>query len=161
MILAIASDLHDSLENLKKFIKYLKKEDISSLLFCGDLCRTETLEYLANNFPKKIHLIQGNADLFDSDEPSRFNNISYHGRFADLEIAKLKIAMIHEPFFVKKVNEGSDFIFYGHTHLPKLEKRGLSYFANPGTLRGELVQASFALLNTENKLLELKLLRDC
>lgn len=161
MTLAIASDLHDSLENLKKFIKYLKKEDISSLLFCGDLCRAETLEYLASNFPKKIHLIQGNADLFDSDEPRRFKNINYHGRFANLEIAKLKIAIIHEPFFIKEINKDSDFIFYGHTHLPKLEKKSLSYFANPGMLGGELVQASFAILNTKNKLLELKLLRDC
>ena len=51
-----------------------------------------------------------------------------------------------------------DFVFYGHNHKPWIEEIGETFLANPGTLAGLFNKATFAILDTENKKLELKIL---
>jgi len=54
--------------------------------------------------------------------------------------------------------ENFDFYFFGHTHYPFLKKEKNCFLANPGNLAGLYFKASFALLDTETKKLELKIL---
>ena len=51
-----------------------------------------------------------------------------------------------------------DYVFYGHNHTPWEEKIGNTVVANPGTLAGMFQKATFAVLDTKNKKLELKIL---
>jgi len=159
MLIAIISDNHDNLENLKKFINWSLENKIEKIICLGDVCKIETIKYLALSFPGEIFLVRGNACLYETGELKKYQNIKYYGEIGQEIIGDLKIAFVHEPEKMKKLTEYNlDFVFYGHSHKPWLEKNGETLVANPGTLGGVYYQATFTVLNTETKKLELKLL---
>ncbi len=51
-----------------------------------------------------------------------------------------------------------DIIFYGHTHKPWIEEQNQIKIVNPGTLGGVFQKATFALYDTGDRKLELKIL---
>ena len=161
MLIAIASDLHDNLANWQIFNDYLKKQGITTLLFCGDLCTSESLQHIRENFEGEIFFIAGNAELYDFSEAENLENAKFFGSYGQIEIDKIKIGLIHEPSHKSKLIRDFgpfDFIFYGHTHKPWLKQEGTTLVANPGTLGGVYYRASFAILDTKTKKIELKIL---
>jgi len=161
MLIAIAADLHDNLANWKIFNHYAKKQDIKNLLFCGDLGNQESLKAISNDFNGKIYLISGNADLYQVETIKLFSNINFLGRWSSIIIDNIKMALIHEPENRKKLEKEIDikqieYIFYGHTHKPWLDKEKNLLLINPGTLGGVFYPASFAILDTKSKKVELK-----
>ncbi len=164
MFIAIISDIHDNVANLENFLNWARQKKVESLICCGDIANLETASYLAQNFSGEIFVVQGNAELYKEAELNQFKNINYYGEIGINEIAGLNIGFCHEPEKIKKIQElapfNLDFIFYGHTHKPWLEKKDKTIIANPGTLGGVFNPASFATLDTDKKNLELKLLAD-
>ncbi len=163
MLIAIAADLHDNLANWRTFSDYLQKQGITTLLFCGDLANSDTLNTIADTFPGKIFIIAGNQELYDEIEMKNWKNINFLGRYGAIEIAGLKIGLIHEPYYqnrLRQENPDLDYIFYGHTHKPWLEQDGHLIIANPGTLGGVFYKACFAVLDTDTKKIELKILEN-
>jgi uncharacterized protein len=161
MLIAIASDLHDNLANWKKFNQYAKKQAIESLLFCGDLCNEDSLREMSQSFSGEIYLIAGNQELYDTKQVEKYPNIHFIGRYGIATIDKIKFGLAHEPEYrdrLKKEMPDLNYLFYGHTHKPWIEQAANLIIANPGTLGGVFYDASFALLNTTNNNLELKLL---
>jgi putative phosphoesterase len=161
MLIAIAADLHDNLANWKKFNQYAKKQAIESLLFCGDLCNEDSLIEMSQSFNGKIYLIAGNQELYDTKQAEKHPNIHFIGRYGHIVIDQLKIGLAHEPEYrdkLKKELPNLNYLFYGHTHKPWIEQESNLIIANPGTLGGVFYEATFALLNTTNNNLELKLL---
>ena len=161
MLIAIASDLHDNLANWQIFNNYLNEQGITTLLFCGDLCNSETLQHIRQEFSGKIYFIAGNQELYDLQKVKNLKNSEFLGRYGIIEIENIKIGLIHEPYYKEnllKESDRLDYIFYGHTHKPWIADDNSLIIANPGTLGGLLYRASFALLNTKNKKLELKIL---
>lgn len=166
MLIAIISDSHDNLENLKKFIGWALENKVEKIICLGDVSRIETIKYLALSFPGEIFLVRGNACLYEDKDLKKFENISYRGEVGEEIVGDLKITFVHEPEKIKRFNLlnfrqeklAPNFIFYGHSHKPWLEKDGETFIANPGTLGGIYYGATFSLLNTETKKLELKLL---
>jgi putative phosphoesterase len=156
MKIAIISDTHDNLENLKKFCEFAKKEKINTLIHCGDVCDKETLREIEKNF-KEIYLCLGNADIKESilKETKKSKIFEKEGK---IEIDGLKIGFCHALNFKEKNLENFDFYFFGHTHWPFLKKEGNCYLANPGNLAGLYYKATFAILDTKTKKLELKIL---
>jgi len=179
MKLAIISDLHDNIANLDIFLAWEKENPIDALLCCGDTTFKETLKHLAKNFSKSIYFVFGNADT-DREGlirfASKFPNTNILGETGRLIIAQNKIiiissetekdqnsislAFIHFPTEAKKLAESGfyDYVFYGHTHKPWLEKIGATNLVNPGTLGGVFYQPTFALLDLSTRQLSLKLL---
>jgi len=156
MRLAIISDTHDNLENLKKFFDFVKREKIEILIHCGDVCNGETLKEIEKNFDK-IFLSLGNADIKESilKEAKKTKIFEKEGK---IEIDKLKIGFCHAFNLKEKELENFDFYFFGHTHWPFLKKEKSCILANPGNLAGLYFKASFAILDTETKNLQLKIL---
>jgi len=80
------------------------------------------------------------------------------------KIGGLTIGFCHEPKNIKKVLKLTpttpDFIFYGHTHKPWLGHDGETIIANPGNVSGTFHQATFAVLDTTAKKLDLKIIAD-
>lgn len=146
MIIAIFSDLHDNLKNWKKLNKFLKEKDIKTLLFAGDLTKQSTFKQIKKDFQHEIFFVSGNADLFVSKELPESRII---------EIENTKIAISHFSSNFKKENNDYDFCFYGHTHKPWIKKHKNTYFINPGSLDDPNF-SSFALLNTNNKYINLQ-----
>ncbi len=159
MLIAIFSDLHDNLDNLKLFQKQVKELNIKTLIFTGDLTNNITLETVANDFKNIIYLVSGNADLYDLKLLKKYSHLKYLGESNIITIDNLKIGLSHFPEIAKELipenNNNLDFIFYGHTHKPNLEKINDCYLVNPGNLN-DTISPTFAILNTKNKYIQLK-----
>lgn len=164
MLIAIISDIHDNLETLKKCLTWCGNNKINSLICCGDITTIETLSYLARNFSGEIFVVSGNAEIYEEKDTKKFKNINFYGEIAINEINGVNIGFCHKPEKITKIQELSpldlDFIFYGHTHKPWLEKRGSTLIVNPGTLGGVFYQATFAVLDSKQKNLSLKIVAD-
>lgn len=161
MKIAIISDGHDHLDKLNDFLDYSKKNKIKKIIHLGDVCKKEYLETLSKNFPGEIFLVRGNADIYEPEQISHLLNIKYYGDLGEIMIDKIKIAFVHEPSKIKlliKTTESYNFIFHGHTHKPWLKKDKETIIANPGNLSGIRYFPTFAVLDTSNKNLELKIL---
>ncbi|MCK4745114.1 metallophosphoesterase family protein, partial [Candidatus Parcubacteria bacterium] len=50
MKVAIISDIHDNIPNLKKGLAYCAENNIEKIFCCGDVTNSETLKFLADNF---------------------------------------------------------------------------------------------------------------
>lgn len=164
MIIAVISDIHDNLACLEKCLTWCNQNKVANILCCGDITNLETITYLAKNFLGEIFVVAGNAEIYDEKDITKLTNIHYGGDISINEIGGLNIGLCHQPEKIKKIEELTpldlDFIFYGHTHKPWLEKKGSTIVANPGTLAGVFSQATFAVLNTDKKTLDLKILAD-
>lgn len=160
MKIAIISDIHDNLANLEKCLHFCLKEEVEVLLCCGDVTNFDTLSFMAENFKGTIYLVQGNMEIFENNDPLKYDNIEFQGRIGRITLAKKNIGLCHEPFLKPNVLKlGScDYIFYGHTHKPWIEDVDGYKFINPGTLGGVFQRATFALWDTDNAEPELKVL---
>lgn len=161
MKVAIFSDLHDNLPNLNLFLAWVKKHQVDSLIFCGDLANVATLKLLAESFPNKIYMVGGNADSFYLSDTKKFKNITYAEDKLEFKLDNQKIIIVHKPTDLKRYlleDSSFDFAFHGHTHKPWLTKQDGLIIANPGTLTEIFGKSSFAVLDTETGKLELKIL---
>lgn len=162
MKLAIISDIHDNILNLKKCLKICKDEEVKKIICCGDVGNFETLEYLSLNFPGEIFLISGNAETYNEKDINILNNINFQGLLGYCRLKNLYIGFCHRPIDIKELIKNSkhklDYIFYGHTHKPWLDKKNNTTHINPGNLGGIYYQATFALFDLQSNNLQLKLI---
>jgi len=164
MLVAIISDIHDNIANLEKCLTWCRLNKVEKIIFGGDATTLETIDYLARNFPGEIFMVKGNIELYREADLSEYKNLLYSGEAGLREIGELGIGFCHEPKNIKKVQKlalaAPDFIFYGHTHKPWLEHDGETIIANPGNIAGVFHQATFAVLDTFLKKLDLKIIAD-
>ena len=149
MKIAIISDTHDNLKNLEKALDWIKKQDIKTILHCGDIATQDTVDFANKNFDGKIFFVKGNAD-HGLDIPPEI----------EIELGGRKIAFAHFPDKAKQMAQSGNFdiVFYGHTHRPWEEKVGKCFFVNPGEMAGQFYKPSFAVYDTATEKLELKIL---
>lgn len=164
MKIAIISDSHDNLSNIKKALNYLKKEKIRTILHCGDICSLETLEEILKNFSGKIFIVLGNVDNDHLKQNKKFfkkyPRLKIFREKGEIKIGKKRIAFVHFPLFARKLalTEKYDLIFYGHTHKPWQEILNKKRIVNPGNLAGLYFQATFAVYDTNFDKLKLILI---
>ena len=159
MKIAIVSDTHDNLANIKKAIDLMKKEKVEVLLHCGDISTQETLDEIAKNFFGEFHFVLGNM------EEKKFPEEIFAENFKELKTEDKKISFTHFPDIAKELakSQNYDIVFYGHTHKPWEEtlRRGSgreTRLVNPGNLAGIWYRATFAIYDTKTDKLELKIL---
>ncbi|MBD3252286.1 YfcE family phosphodiesterase [Candidatus Pacearchaeota archaeon] len=159
MKIAIISDTHDNIPNLRKALELIKDSEV--LIHCGDLCGPFMLDEL-KKFQGEIHLIFGNiGDPYLTPIRAEKLDINFYRNFAELNIDSKKIAAAHFPEIAKAVAESNryDLVCYGHTHIPEKTKINKTQLLNPGTLSGrklsKQVTSSFATYNTETDEIEI------
>jgi hypothetical protein len=160
MKVAIISDIHNNVVNLKKVLGYCALQKIKTIICCGDLASLETLDFLNDNFSGKIYYTFGNMDeehLQDYKTLQKYKNIKIYRNFGELKIDNKNISFTHFPDVAKKLAETEkyDYIFYGHTHKPWTEKAGNCVILNPGNVAGEIYPPTFATWNTDDDKFEL------
>lgn len=157
MRIAIISDIHDNLVNLRKCLDYIKTKNIKQTICCGDATNRETLGFLNKNFPAPIHLARGNMEIYDDEDFVGLDNIKYYGRTGNFNIGKYAVGLCHEPYFIKDLSRERkcDIVFYGHTHKPWTEKKEGVLTVNPGNIAGTMYQATFAVWDTDKGKMEL------
>jgi len=162
MKIAIISDTHDNLVNFKKAVDYLKKENIETVIHCGDVCTPKTLIDALEDFLGKIYITLGNCDELYFREKMIFDGLETKiwPDFGEISLDKKKIAFSHLPQTAENLSKTKkyDLIFYGHSHKPWLENKEKTKIVNPGNLAGLIYKASFAVYDTKEDKLELKVL---
>lgn len=153
MPVAIISDVHNNITNLKKVLDYCAREKIETIICCGDLASMETLDFLNDNFSGEIHYCFGNMDnghLRNYDFEAKYKNTWIFRDYGEVEIDNRKIAFVHFPEIAKKLCETGkyDFVFYGHTHKPWEETIGKCKMLNPGNVAGEMYLPTFCIWDT-------------
>ncbi len=164
MKIAVVSDTHDNMANLNKIIGFLNKENIKVILHCGDICNQEIIAEAKKNFKGEIFWVRGNGDYELADLPEKMElelgRDAKEAGSAGSSVRGKKIFFNHYPDVAKKAAESGkyDLVFYGHTHKPWEEKVGQCRLINPGEVAGQRFKPTFALYDTENDKLELKIL---
>jgi len=164
MKIAIISDTHDNLVNLKKAISFINKERIKILIHCGDIFKPETLKKGLKGYQGKTYLIFSKTDAsfskFPEDSFKNLPRLKVYEEFGEIKINKRKIAFCHFPEIAKELarSQKHDLVFYGHTHKPWEEKIGKTRLVNPGNLAGIFYIPTFAIYDTKTDKLELKIL---
>lgn len=155
MKVAIISDIHNNIVNLKKVLNYCEKEKIETIICCGDLASIATLDFLNDNFEGIIHYVFGNMDddyLHNYEFTEKYKNTNIYKNFGETEIAGKKIAFVHFPDIAQKLcaTQKYNFVFYGHTHKPWKEINKKCITLNPGNVAGEIYFPTFAVWETDN-----------
>jgi len=156
MNVAVISDIHDNIPNLKKVLDYCNANKIEEIICCGDLATIETLDFLNDNFLGEIFFTFGNMDQGHiANYPFSGNKYKHTEIFYDFghaEIADKKIAFVHYPDVARQFCESGkyDFVFHGHTHKPWEEIIGNCTMLNPGNVANQYYQPTFAIWNTSD-----------
>lgn len=161
MNIAIISDTHDNLPNLKKVLDYCQKNEIEKIIHCGDLATLETLDFLNDNFAGEIFFTFGNMD--DGHVANDLQNKTQHKHtqifpdFGHLEIADKHVAFVHYPEVAKQLCETGkyNFVFHGHTHKPWTEVINNCTLLNPGNVANQYYPPTFAVWDTSANKFEL------
>jgi uncharacterized protein len=152
MKIGIVSDSHNHLTNLQTALAVFRKEQITTLIHCGDLTYPETAAALGEF--RVLHTI-GNGDAASGEirrvlnglNPLNFSGMVYTG-----EIEGVPIAIAH-GHLAGKVDELLTsglyrFVFYGHTHRHEDQAFGSTRLINPGALGGRKVENRMACILT-------------
>jgi hypothetical protein len=160
MKIAIFSDTHDNLENIKRALEIVKEDEIDILIHCGDICAPYTLLFLGENFKGEIHYCFGNVDgdrFLMLQETKDNPKIHHHGQvLGELEINKRKIAFQHYPQIARVLakTQKYDAVFYGHDHKKHQEKIKKTLLVNPGNLCNIKYPPSFAIYHLKSNKIE-------
>ena len=163
MKIAIVSDTHGNVANFRKIVDWLNKENIQTILHCGDIGSPESLKESLVDFKGEFFGVFGNMDKdFEIliEEYNKIPKVKINEALLEIEIDRRKIAITHYPSEAKKLAESKkyDLVFYGHTHKPWEEKVGNCRLINPGELAGQFYKPTFAVYDTATDKLELKFL---
>lgn len=178
MQVAIISDIHDNIPNLKKVLNYCISNDIKKIICCGDLASLETLDFLNDNFAGEIFFTFGNMDndflKNYSFENNQYKKTKIFKDFGEAEIGtsgtkspignlvSRKVAFVHFPREAEKLCQTGKyrFVFYGHTHKPFEETINDCKMLNPGNVANQFYPPTFAVWNVDQNRFDLIIIND-
>jgi putative phosphoesterase len=162
MKIAIISDSHDHVQNLKDILSAIKETDL--LIHCGDLVAPFMIQELGHNYTRPIHIIWGNVqgDLPLTRENAKgYSQIAIDGEEAHLNIGGRQIAATHFPARANELAELGqyDLVCFGHTHKAETRRIGKTLLVNPGDVMGRFdAKAHYAVYDSATGGVELKAL---
>jgi len=154
MRIAVLSDSHDHIPNLRRAVLRANREGAELLIHCGDLISPFMLPYL-EQFDGQVHLIYGNnagdRHLISAHCCAPGSKIVHHGAFASFTVGDLRIAIEHYPKRARQLARSGDFdlVCCGHNHVFQTERLGNCQLLNPGELLGKDAAPAFALFESE------------
>lgn len=163
MRLAILSDIHDHISELRAALRELASAGgADRLLCCGDLCAPFMVDELADGFSGPVDVVFGNNDgdrFRITRAAAGYDRIMLHGEFAELsgeETGGTRVALHHFPEVGRAVAaaEDHDLVCYGHTHEWERKRHGDTLALNPGEIMGRLGPPTFAVYDTERDQVE-------
>ncbi len=158
MKIAVISDIHDNVWNLKAVLG--KIQEAEGLIFCGDLCSPFTLGLMAEGFQKPIYAVEGNNEgdwRRITQVAGKFTHVHLYGEFYQGVIDGKRVAINHYPEIALPLAQSGlyEVVFYGHDHCAAIGQKGKTLTVNPGTLLGYDpirkmdVPATYAMYDTQ------------
>jgi putative phosphoesterase len=151
MKLAVVSDSHDHIWNMRRAVEQANALGVEVMLHCGDLISPFMFEEL-DAFRGVMHLILGNNPgdqvLLTRSCLERSQTVTLHGWAGRLEIDGLDVAWVHEPDLARSLARSGDYrlVCFGHTHRWHMEEIGETVLLNPGEILGKKEPAGWALV---------------
>ncbi|MDP4179819.1 MAG: phosphodiesterase [Bacillota bacterium] len=146
MKILFISDIHGSLFYAQKAIEIFKNENAKYIVILGDELyhgarNPLPVEYnpkevaaLLNCYSDKIIAVRGNCD---SEVDEMVLNFPIMSTYSTMLIGNKRIFLTHGHIYneqnLPNLGQGDVFV-YGHTHIPKAEKKGEVFIINPGSI---------------------------
>ncbi len=154
MKIAIISDSHDHVWNIRRFVEQANGEGVAHVIHCGDLVSAFMLEEM-EGLKAKLHLVWGN-NPGDRGMVTRAclasgGRFIHYGTLGELELGPLSVAWIHDPHLAWSLAQTGKYrlVCYGHTHRWREERIGATLLLNPGEILGKKEPPGWALVETE------------
>ena len=154
-MLGVMADTHDRLPLIDRAVSEFNERGIELVLHAGDFIAP----FVVPRFkPLKAKLIgvYGNNDAELELLKRKFAemNSEIRGRFGEINIEGLKIAILHgeeDELLKSLIDTGSyNVIVHGHTHKAETYKKGGTLVVNPGETCGYLTgESTIAVLDTK------------
>lgn len=145
MKILIVSDNHRDETRLYDLLNIY--DDIDLWLHCGD-----SEFYNDNKLWNSYRTVRGNMDWEEkfpevrTEKASDFNVVVLHGH-------RHQVRMTNDLMLEEAKRNDAKIVFYGHTHVAKVEEEQGVYFINPGSIsqpRGDLKVGSYAIYEKTN-----------
>lgn len=153
MQIAVMSDSHDNIWNMRRAVARIRSEGAELILHCGDFVAPFMLKELAaGGVP--VHGVFGNNDG-DQFQLSRmaltdFKDIHLHGPLADIDVNSFHIALTHYFMVAQGLARTGqyDLVCFGHSHEHHLETIGSTTLLNPGEIMGKDGPPTFCMVDS-------------
>jgi putative phosphoesterase len=153
MLIAVMSDSHDNIWNLRKAILIIGKEGADMIIHCGDFTAPFMLQELEEaGIP--VHGVFGNNDgdqyLLTKLSLTSLKNVVLHGLIGEVDADGFLIAFTHQGMVGEGLASTAKYkmVCFGHSHV-FLEKRiGNTILLNPGEIMGKEGNPGFCMVDT-------------
>lgn len=160
MILAVMSDTHDHIWNLRKALAVIKERGAEAIIHCGDFIAPFTLKEL-DQAKIPVHGVFGNNDgdqyLLTKLSLTELSHITLYGLTGELTLGDFRVAFTHYRVVADGLAATGrfDLVCFGHSHEVFLDKVGETILLNPGEVMGKDGSPGFYLVNTSTGICEL------
>lgn len=161
MLVAVLSDVHDSVTRLLTALAYAREAGCTHLLFAGDMESSTTFRLMREEWPHGMDVVFGNnetervtfAHLAQEWEATRL-----HGDVGTLKLAGRRLFLTHYPHVAAQAAATGEFdaAFFGHSHKAEsvyvsTAQGGRCLLANPGEVCGlRYGHPTFGIYNTDD-----------
>ena len=156
MLLAVMSDTHDHIWNLRKALRIIQDRGAEAIVHCGDFVAPFMLKEL-NQMPIPVHGVFGNNDgdqyLLTKMSLAESSNVQFYGLVGTLTLDDFKVGFSHyRPVADGLAASGHyDLVCFGHSHEAFLEKGEKTDLLNPGEVMGKDGSPGFYLVDTSTR----------
>lgn len=154
MKIAVLSDTHDNIWNVRRALDLIQGENAEFIIHCGDIIAPFVFnEFSAANIP--VHCVFGNNDgdkyLLTKTAGNSKGLIFLYGTLGEIEAGGFFIAFTHEPVFAEGLAATGkyDLVCFGHTHIALQKNIGRTILLNPGDVMGKEDDPGFCIVDTE------------
>ena len=156
MKIAVMSDSHDNIWNLRKAIEAIKSKQCKLIIHCGDFVAPFMfIELKQAGIP--VHCVFGNNDG-DRYLLTRFADesnglITLYSLIGELNLDSYKIGFTHEwPVAQGLAATGKyDLVCFGHSHQHHTDRIGATMVLNPGEIMGKDGDPGFCVVDTDSQ----------
>ena len=160
MRIAVFSDSHDNMDNLKKAFALAKEKGLTEGIHLGDLCAPPAALLLATS-GLTWQCVWGNVD---GDKLQSYRLVAEHGTvdfapgdFRELTVDGRKLFLTHYPEIARiaALSGQYDAAFHGHDHTANQEIIDKTLLANPGEIAGfRFGKPSFGIYDSQDNSFE-------
>lgn len=136
MILGILSDSHDRDGTVRNALAVLDQVGATVLFHCGDVGGQDVFQHFVG---RDCHFVWGNTDVPSSGLIQFLETVGLQCQHGPtfIELAGKRIALCHgyeREFHRLCERPETDYLFFGHTHVPADHRQNGCRFINPGAL---------------------------
>lgn len=157
----IIADTHDNIPAIDKAVKVFNARRVGMVIHAGDWCAPFALARFSKLKARLVGIF-GNVDGERPGLAARAAEIDadLHGDFAEVEMGRVRIAVIHgkDEKMVNVLASGGAFqvVVRGHAHRSEVKRIGSTLVVNPGEACGYLTgKRTVAILETPSLSVEI------